>query len=209
MGANERLLREQVRVEQYQTSELESREKEREGRELVTQFLRHIGEDPMREGLLETPSRVVRSWKELYGGYFQNPEQALKVQFNESYDEMVILKDIEFYSTCEHHLQPFFGFTHVAYLPGEQVVGLSKLARLVEVYARRLQIQERFTTEIADSLMEYLAPKGCGVVVEAKHFCMICRGVSKQNSTMTTSAIRGLFLEPGVREEFHRLMNRK
>ena len=176
---------------------------------VVEQVIRAIGDDPDREGLQGTPERVVRSWKELYGGYNKDPAEILSIQFSEpgiDYDEMVILKDIEFYSTCEHHLQPFFGQAHVAYLPNRSVVGLSKLARLVEIYARRLQIQERLTCQIADSMMEHLKPKGCAVVMEGQHFCMVCRGVSKQNSVMITSAIRGVFQQQEVRDEFHRLM---
>ena len=120
---------------------------------------------------------------------------------------MIVLKDIEFYSTCEHHMLPFFGKAHIAYLPEKKVVGISKLARLVEVYARRLQIQEKLTTQIADSFMEVVKPRGCGVVIEAKHFCMVSRGVNKQNSIMKTSALRGNFLEQDVKQEFLKLIN--
>ena len=132
----------------------------------------------------------------------------MTAQFNsENYDEMVVLKNIEFFSTCEHHMLPFFGKAHVAYIPNGSIVGISKLARLVEVFARRLQIQERLTTQIADSLMDIIMPVGCGVVMEAKHFCMVSRGVNKQNSIMETSTLRGVFKEPDVKQEFLKLIN--
>ena len=135
-------------------------------------------------------------------------EDVLTAQFNsENYDEMVVLKNIEFFSTCEHHMLPFFGKAHVAYIPNGSIVGISKLARLVEVFARRLQIQERLTTQIADSLMDIIMPVGCGVVMEAKHFCMVSRGVNKQNSIMETSTLRGVFKEPDVKQEFLKLIN--
>ena len=171
-------------------------------------MIEFIGDDPAREGVAETPKRVVKSWDILYGGYSQTPEEALNTKFNvDDYDEMIVLKDIEFYSTCEHHMLPFFGKAHIAYLPEEKIVGISKLARLVEVFARRLQIQEKLTTQIADSLMEVVKPKGCGVVIEAKHFCMVSRGVNKQNSVMGTSALRGNFYEDDVKQEFFKLIN--
>ena len=173
----------------------------------VLDLLIHLGENPAREGLLSTPSRVVKSWKTLYGGYAQDPEDVLQTVFSADYDEMVVLKDIEFYSTCEHHMLPFFGKAHIAYLPEGKVVGISKLARLVEIYARRLQIQERLTTQIANSFMEIVEPLGCGVVIEAKHFCMVCRGVEKQNSVMTTSALLGQFRVNEVKQEFFKLIN--
>ena len=171
-------------------------------------MIEFIGDDPAREGVAETPKRVVKSWDTLYGGYSQTPEEALNTKFNvDDYDEMIVLKDIEFYSTCEHHMLPFFGKAHIAYLPEEKIVGISKLARLVVVFARRLQIQEKLTTQIADSLMEVVKPKGCGVVIEAKHFCMVSRGVNKQNSVMGTSALRGNFYEDDVKQEFFKLIN--
>ncbi len=171
-------------------------------------MIEFIGDDPAREGVAETPKRVVKSWDTLYGGYSQTPAEALNTKFNvDDYDEMIVLKDIEFYSTCEHHMLPFFGKAHIAYLPEEKIVGISKLARLVEVFARRLQIQEKLTTQIADSLMEVVKPKGCGVVIEAKHFCMVSRGVNKQNSVMGTSALRGNFYEDDVKQEFFKLIN--
>ena len=169
----------------------------------VYEMIKLIGDDPMREGLLETPRRVVNSWEHIYGGYKMRPEDVLNTQFKSNeYEEMVLLKDIEFYSTCEHHMLPFFGKAHIGYVPDGKIVGISKLARLVEVFARRLQIQERLTSQIADSLMDILKPQGCGVVIEAKHFCMVCRGVEKQHSSMSTSAIRGVFWKPEARAEF-------
>ena len=174
----------------------------------IYEMIRLIGDNPAREGVAQTPKRVVRSWKTIYGGYRQKPEDVLTAQFNsENYDEMVVLKNIAFFSTCEHHMLPFFGKAHVAYIPNGSVVGISKLARLVEVFARRLQIQERLTTQIADSLMDIIMPIGCGVVIEAKHFCMVSRGVNKQNSIMETSTLRGIFKEPDVKQEFLKLIN--
>ena len=150
----------------------------------------------LREGLRNTPKRVVESWTELYSGYEQDPKETLNATFNgEGYDGIVLLKDIEFYSTCEHHMLSFTGKAHVAYIPTERIVGISKLARIVEIYARRLQNQERITTQIADDLEKYLKPMGAAVIIEAKHQCMGCRGVKKSNATMTTSAMRGVFFD--------------
>jgi GTP cyclohydrolase I len=180
----------------------------KEAKKAVYEMIRLIGDNPSREGVIDTPKRVVKSWETIYGGYNQLAENILSSQFNsENYDEMVVLKNIEFFSTCEHHMLPFFGKAHVAYLPNGSVVGISKLARLVEVFSRRLQIQERLTTQIADSLMSIIKPIGCGVVIEAKHFCMISRGVNKQNSIMETSALRGSFKEPDTKQEFLKLIN--
>jgi GTP cyclohydrolase IA len=177
--------------------------------EAVTRILSAIGDDPQREGLLETPKRVIKSWDKLYGGYRESPADVLKTVFVEgSCEEMVILKDIEFYSTCEHHMLPFFGKCSIGYIPKGRVVGVSKLARLLEVFARRLQIQERLTTQIADALVEHLQPKGVMVVMEAQHFCMTARGVEKQDSMMVTSAIRGVFEDSESRAEFMSLINR-
>ncbi len=173
----------------------------------IYKMIEYIGDDPAREGVEETPKRVVKSWDTIFGGYKKKPEDILKTQFEADYDEMVVLKDIEFYSTCEHHMLPFFGKAHIAYLPEGKVVGISKLARLVELYARRLQIQERLTTQISEAIMQNLKPLGCGVVVEAKHFCMVCRGVEKQNSVMTTSSLQGRFRDKAVRQEFFKLIN--
>lgn len=176
-------------------------------RVVIVDLLRAIGEDPDREGLKNTPDRVVRSWSKLFGGYDQKPETILSAVFSETndYDQMVLLKDCEIYSTCEHHLLPFFGRAHVGYIPGKSVVGISKLARLLECFARRLQIQERLTQQVADALETYLKPRGVGVIIEAQHFCMTSRGVEKQKSVMLTSALRGCFVKQDVREEFHRL----
>lgn len=176
--------------------------------EVVKMHLMGLGENIEREGLQDTPKRVVKSWNELYAGYNQNPEEILGTQFStDKYDQMVICKDIEFYSTCEHHMLPFYGHCSIAYIPGEKVVGLSKLARLVDCFSRRLQIQEQLTDQIADALMEHLQPRGVGVLMEAKHFCMVARGVRKQNSTMKTCSIRGVFTKPEVKKEFLHLSN--
>lgn len=168
----------------------------------VRRILEYIGEDPHREGLKETPDRVVRSYSEIFGGYGQDPGSVLKTFEDDTCDEMVILRDIEFYSVCEHHMQPFFGRAHISYIPNGRVVGISKLARLLEVFSRRLQIQERLCEQITGALMENLKPKGAACVLEAQHFCMVCRGVGKQNSKMITSSLKGAFLEPAVRAEF-------
>jgi GTP cyclohydrolase I len=174
----------------------------------VTALLRGIGEDPSREGLLKTPGRVVRALRELTRGYDQDVQTVLnEALFTESYNEMVIVKDIELYSLCEHHLLPWFGKAHVAYLPNGKILGLSKIARVVDVFARRLQVQERLTTQIAETLMEALQPKGVGVVVEARHLCMTMRGVEKQHSVAMTSAMLGLFRSnPPTRAEFLNLI---
>jgi len=161
--------------------------------EEIKRIIEIIGDNPKREGLLETPERVSKSYKELFSGYSGDPKNILSKVFTSDNDEMVILKDIEFFSTCEHHMLPFFGRIHIGYIPNGRVVGISKLARLVEVYARRLQIQEQMTDQIADAIMKHLNPKGTIVVAEATHLCMRARGIQKQNSTMITSAIRGIF----------------
>lgn len=192
-------------------------EQHREYRELdsarveaaVREFLIGIGEDPDREGLLETPARVARACKELLGGMQEDPSQHLLKQFNEgNSEEMVIVKDIPFSSLCEHHILPFIGKAHIAYIPkGGRVTGLSKLGRLVDSYAHRLQVQERMTTQIADSLMEALDPLGCLVVLEAEHMCMNMRGIKKTGSITVTSAVRGCFREQlKTREEALRLL---
>jgi len=161
----------------------------------VRQLLMALGEDPDREGLVDTPRRVARMYRELFAGLKAEPAAHLQRVFNENYDEIVLLRDINFFSLCEHHLLPFHGVAHVAYLPDGKVVGLSKLARTVDAFARRPQVQERMTAQIADALMEHLAPKGAVVVVEAEHLCMKMRGVQKPNGTMVTSAVRGTFRE--------------
>ena len=176
---------------------------EREAQEAVTTLLRFIGEDPSREGLRETPLRVVRSFQELFGGYATNPESVFKTfrDGGEKVDEMVIQRNIPFFSNCEHHMLPFFGVAHVAYVPEDEIIGLSKLARLVDVFARRLQVQERMTNQIADALVKYLKPKGAACVIEATHLCMVQRGIKKHMSDTTTSALRGVFLESATRAE--------
>src|SRR5688572_31902636 len=173
----------------------------------VREILIAIGEDPDREGLLRTPNRVARAYGELMAGLREDPRQQLKTVFHERYQEVVLLRDIPFHSMCEHHLLPFMGRAHVAYLPDGKVVGLSKLARLVEGYARRPQVQERLTTQIADALMDELNPIGAACVIEAAHTCMTIRGVKKTGSTMVTSELRGIFKEnPASRAEILSLM---
>src|SRR3954469_21607158 len=175
----------------------------------VREILLAIGEDPDREGLLRTPNRVARAYGELMAGLNEDPRVHLRTVFNERYDEVVLLRDITFHSLCEHHLLPFTGYAHVAYLPAGKVVGLSKLARLVDGFARRPQVQERMTTQIADALMEELNPVGAACVVEATHTCMTIRGAKKHGSTMVTSALRGIFKEnPSSRHEILTLMHR-
>ncbi len=175
--------------------------------ELVREQLVRLGEDPDREGLRETPRRVEQSLRWLTRGYNLDVEEALgEAMFEEKHDSMVMVKDIELYSLCEHHLLPFFGKAHIAYIPNGRVVGLSKLPRVVDVFARRLQLQERLTEQIARAIQDTLQPRGVGVVVEAYHLCMMMRGVEKQNSKTITSAVRGVFRDdPRTREEFLRL----
>lgn len=168
----------------------------------VRALLKAIGEDPDREGLLDTPNRVAKSYKEIFGGYRQSIDDVLTTFENEGYDEMVTLKDIEFYSTCEHHMLPFMGTAHISYIPSKKIVGLSKLARTLDIYSKRLQVQERLTTQVADILFEKLNPKGVAVMLEAKHFCMLCRGARKQNSKMITTALKGAYNKHEVRTEF-------
>lgn len=164
----------------------------------VMNIIQYVGENVHREGLVKTPERVVKAFNFLCGGYRKTEEDIedmLTTFEGEGYDQIVLLKDIEMYSLCEHHLLPFFGKAHVAYIPGQRVVGISKLARLIDVYARRLQIQERIGNQVTESLMKYLKPQGAACIIEATHMCMRMRGVSKQNSTMVTSSLRGVFLE--------------
>ncbi len=169
----------------------------------VREILLAIGEDPEREGLARTPERVARSFAELFSGLREDPRRHLRVTFDEHHREMVVLRDIPFASACEHHLLPFTGKAHIGYIPQGRVVGLSKLARVVEGYARRPQVQERLTSEIADALMDELQPDGCGVVIEAVHTCMTIRGIQKPGATMITSAVRGGFRRrPETRAEF-------
>lgn len=172
--------------------------------DIITRQLQAIGEDPKRDGLLDTPKRVIKSWKEIYGGYEMNPEEILSRVFEneQRYDEMVISREIDFFSTCEHHLMPFFGQAHIAYIPKDKIVGLSKLSRLVECFARRLQVQERMTQQIANAIQDSLNPLGVAVYIEGKHLCQISRGIQKQNSVMVTSALKGVFQQPATRAEF-------
>jgi GTP cyclohydrolase I len=174
----------------------------------VTEILEALGEDPQRDGLLRTPARVAKMYAEVFAGLREDPEHHLKVQFEAGHDEMVMVKDIPFYSMCEHHLLPFHGQAHVAYVPGEhgKITGLSKLARLVEAYARRPQVQERLTSQVADDLMQTLDPRGALVVIEAEHLCMSMRGVQKPGSLTLTSAVRGLFLSDATRAEAMQLL---
>jgi len=178
---------------------------------LVVRALDEIGEDPSREGLARTPKRVAKSLRYLTSGYRQDPDKVLNdALFSVSYDEMVIVRDIEVFSLCEHHLLPFFGRCHVAYLPNRKVIGLSKIPRLVDVFARRLQVQERLTTQIAETIMEKVRPRGVGVIIEARHLCMIMRGVEKQNSVAVTSAMLGSFRKNAqTRNEFLNLVRNR
>ena len=169
----------------------------------VRELLLALGEDPDRDGIRETPARVARAYRELFAGLWQRPEDVLTTTFDLNHDELVLVKDIPMVSACEHHLLPFTGVAHVGYIPGEhgRITGLSKLARLVEVYARRLQIQERLTTEVADAMVEILDPRGVIVVIEAEHTCMTTRGVRKPGSKTVTSAVRGQLRNPATRAE--------
>ena len=177
----------------------------------VREIIRLVGEDPEREGLRKTPERYEKALKFLTSGYHQNVDHVLNgATFSVTYDEMVVVKDIEFFSLCEHHLLPFFGKAHVAYLPSNKVVGLSKIARLVNMFARRLQIQERMTCQIAKSIEEKIAPQGVGVIIEARHLCMQMRGVEKQHGSAVTSAMLGAFREnKQTRDEFLALIRPK
>ena len=178
--------------------------------EIYRELLRRLGEDPGRDGLRKTPERMEKSMAHLTRGYTQSPNQLLRgALFDVDYDEMVIVRDIEFYSLCEHHLLPFFGKAHIAYIPKGKVIGLSKVARLVDVFARRLQVQERMTREIADSIVEAISPQGVAVILEAQHLCMMMRGVEKQGSMTTTSTMLGVFREGAqTRNEFLSLIRR-
>ncbi len=170
---------------------------------LVTELLAAVGEDPGREGLRGTPERIARMYEEIFSGLHEDPMEVLSVGFEEGHDELVILREIPFYSMCEHHLLPFHGEAHIGYLPDGRIVGLSKIARAVEIFARRPQVQERLTTQIADSIETVLGAKGVGVVIEAEHLCMTMRGVRKPGAKMVTSAMRGRFrTEVNTRQEF-------
>jgi len=181
-----------------------------EAREAVRTLLRYMGEEPEREGLMETPDRVCRAWVEMTEGYRLTPEKVLATTFEGSSDEMVVLKDIEFTSCCEHHLLTFSGKAHVAYLPSNgRIVGLSKLARIVDVFAKRLQVQERMTQQIADAIKTHLNPHGVAVVIEGQHSCMCVRGVRKQGASMVTSSLQGVFRDnASTRAEFMSLISR-
>lgn len=172
--------------------------------DIPLRMLEYIGENPERDGLRDTPKRVVKAWDEMFRGYKQDPAECLGRVFDneEHYDEMAILRDIEMYSMCEHHILPFFGKVHVAYIPTGKIVGISKIARLVECFSRRLQVQERLTQQIANALDETLKPLGVAVMIEAKHLCMISRGIQKQNSVMVTTALKGVLKEQASRMEF-------
>lgn len=178
--------------------------------ETLVRYIEKIDGD-LREGLEDTPKRVIEAFEELYNGYSMDADTLLDATFNaEGYDGIVLLRDIEFYSTCEHHLQPFRGRAHVAYIPTDKIVGISKLARIVELHARRLQNQERITKSVVDDIVDNLSPLGAGVILEAKHGCMQCRGVSKQNAIMTTSAMRGVFFDKAeARSELMQLIRSK
>jgi len=178
--------------------------------ELTRELLVRLGEDPTREGLLRTPERYAKAYQYLTKGYNEDPAAVLKdALFTVDYDEMVIVKDIEMFSLCEHHLLPFFGKVHIAYIPKGKVLGLSKLPRLVEVFARRLQVQERLTVEIAESIQHAILPMGVGVVIEARHLCMMMRGVEKQHSATVTSSMLGAFRAQQTRQEFLSLIRNK
>lgn len=176
----------------------------------VREILRLVGEDPNREGLLETPARVTRMYEEILSGYSSDPKQILGVTFDEQHEELVIVKDIKYFSMCEHHMAPFFGHVHVGYIPSGKVAGLSKFARLVDAITRKLQLQERITSEIADTMDEVLQPQGVMVVVDGEHMCMNSRGVKKHGSKTVTSAVRGLFRhDAALRAEFLSLIKEK
>jgi len=179
--------------------------------DLVREMIVRLGEDPKREGLVRTPERVQRAFKYLTRGYDEDPEALLKgALFTVSYDEMVIVKDVEMFSLCEHHMLPFFGKVHVAYIPNGKVIGLSKIPRLIEIFSRRLQIQERLTTQIAETIQQAIEPQGVGVVIEARHLCMMMRGVEKQHSAAVTSSMLGCFREEQeTRTEFLSLIRNK
>ncbi|AXC14870.1 GTP cyclohydrolase I [Acidisarcina polymorpha] len=178
--------------------------------EIYAELLQRFDGDPTRDGLLKTPERVEKAMTFLTKGYQEDPTKILRgALFDVDYDEMVIVKDIEMFSLCEHHMLPFFGRVHVAYIPNAKVIGLSKIPRLIEVFARRLQVQERMTQQIADSIQEAIHPQGVGVVVEARHLCMMMRGVEKQNSSTVTSAMRGVFGKQSTRTEFLSLVRER
>ncbi len=203
-GAEESKGHAYVRIDRYNDDSIERLAK------LYTSVLQEIGEDPNREGLLKTPLRVAKAMQFLTQGYDADPEAILKsAMFKEEYQQMVLVKDIEIYSTCEHHMLPFIGKAHVAYIPNGYITGLSKIARIVDVFARRLQVQERLTVQIRDCIQNTLNPLGVAVIIEAHHLCMQMRGVQKQNSVTTTSAFTGAFTKKETREEFMHLVGTK
>ncbi len=175
-------------------------------KEAVKLLIEGMGEDPNREGLIETPDRIARMYEEIYAGYDMDPKEILSKRFKVTSDEPVIEKDIVFFSNCEHHLLPFFGKVHIAYIPNGEVVGISKLARVVEVFARRAQIQEQMTAQIADALMEHLNPKGVMVMVEAEHMCMTMRGIKKPGSKTVTLATRGAYKDEALQNKFFNMI---
>lgn len=175
----------------------------------IEEQLYFIGEDPDREGLKDTPKRIVKMWSEVFRGYGQEPEEVMTVFDADGYDQIILSKDIEMFSMCEHHMLPFFGKAHVAYIPDKKIVGISKLARLVDIFARRLQIQERIGEQVTEALMEMLEPLGAACIIEAQHMCMMMRGVSKQHSVMVTSSLKGAFFEnQSARTELMRLLGK-
>ncbi len=183
-------------------------EKEQEFADLVRQMLKLLGEETEREGLIKTPQRVQKAFEFMTQGYGQDPKKALNdALFQSNNSQMVLIKDIEFYSLCEHHLLPIIGRVHVAYIPNGKVVGLSKIPRMVDIFARRLQIQEQLTEQIADAINEVIAPQGVGVVIQARHMCMEMRGVEKTHSNTTTSSLKGIFLKSNTRKEFFDIIN--
>ncbi len=180
---------------------------ERKIKQAVLSIIKAIGEDPTREGLIETPRRIADMYADIFSGLDKDPRDELTVGFDEGHHEMVIIKDIPFYSMCEHHFLPFFGLVHVGYIPKGRIAGASKVARAVDILAKRAQLQERLTTQIAEAMVEALKPNGVGVVIEAEHMCMTMRGVKKPRSKIVTSAMRGLFREnPATRAEFMSLV---
>ncbi len=192
----------------YKNSEHFSEEAVEATRKLYADLIVQLGEDPNRDGLLKTPERAAKAMHYLTHGYDLDPAKILRsAMFKEEYSEMVIVKDIELYSMCEHHMLPFFGKAHIAYIPNGYIVGLSKIPRVVDIFARRLQVQERLTHEVLDCIENTLKPQGCAVVIEAKHMCMMMRGVQKQNSTTTTSAFTGQFMKVETRNEFLHLIS--
>ncbi len=194
----------------YKSTEEFNEESTRKMAEFNREILKIIGEDPNREGLLKTPERVAKSMQYLTKGYCQNPDEImLSAIFNEDHNEMIIVKDIELYSLCEHHILPFFGKAHIAYIPSGKIVGLSKIPRVVDAYSRRLQVQERLTTDILECVQRTLNPIGVAVVIEAQHMCMQMRGVQKQNSVTTTSSFKGAFEKQETRNEFIKLISSK